>query len=494
MNRQPHFLLQCILVLAPLAGCARQGRETATAGHAANGSQDGQNTAAEIRMARRPKHGFGEYVKNPDLFRQEAEELEKATPAPTQSELARLVATMRSRRLEYEELQKLTKAGDKAVPLLMEALRDKEFLFHRYGETVLDGSPMETALDFLEPFRLPEATVLEPALQHPDKFFRYHALCHLARCGNDEAIPALKIGLKSEIVDCRTWTLMGLAFLKNSPWGSPKFRAALFDAAVPLLDDKEYGPAEHAPRALLALDPARAKSVLLGKDVFGPSNRWMSEVLQALKEADVLVPGPQLRSLLAGIKSKAKDFPFDRAYAEALILLARAEGAHARDIIADAQSWGNARVKDGAAEASMVAAGIRDAYRFVTDLYERKGASGLTETQLYYLTLYWLDAEVNNGGFSQYFFNSSGDLGLHAVDAARAVGAPEVASIVQKANALFGKKGPDPDRDTRMDQLSKIDPKALEELDNKYYKCSERLSELLPRFVAAHSKSFKPAK
>jgi Domain of unknown function (DUF4375) len=45
-----------------------------------------------------------------------------------------------------------------------------------------------------------------------------------------------------------------------------------------------------------------------------------------------------------------------------------------------------------------------------------------------------------------------------------------------------------------MEQLSRIDLKALEELDDKYYKCPERLSELLPRFVASHSESFKSVK
>jgi hypothetical protein len=493
------LLFRSLVILAALAGCSRQGQETAgTSNLSVDGSREssGQNAAGEMRMTRHPKHGFTEYVKNPDLFREEAAEMEEAeaTPAPTQQELTELVAAMRSRSLEYEELQKLRKAGNKAVPLLKEALRDERFLFHRYGPSVIDGSAMQTALDLLEPFGLPEVTILEPALRHADSFFRYHALYHLARCGNDDAIAALKAGLKSDIEDCRTYTLMGLAFLKNSLRSSKKFRTELFEATVPLLADKEYGPAEHAPRALLALDLGRAKSVLLGKEVFGPDNRSISKVLQALKEANVSVPGSQLRSLLTGLKDKAKDYPFDYAYAEALVLLARAEGERASDVIQDAQTWGNDHVKEGAAEASVVAAGVSDAHRFVSDLYRRKGASGLTEPQLYYLTLRWLDGEVNNGGFSQYFFNSSGDLALHAVDAARAVGAPELAGILQKANALFGKKGPDPDRDKRMDQLSRIDLEALEKLDDKYYKCPERLSELLPRFVASHAESFKSIK
>jgi hypothetical protein len=447
-------------------------------------------------MGNQPKHGFHEYVKNPDLFRQEAQEMAKADAGPPRSsrEQAQLVTAMRSRQLNYKELQGLRQAGDKVIPLLREALADEKFLFHRYGESVLDGSPLETALDLLEPFRLPESSLLEPALRHPDKDIRSHALFHLARCGNDDAIEALKAGLKSDSEECRTWTLMGLEYLKSSPRGSAEFRKALFEAVKPLLRDKEFDPAEHAPRALLALDPSNAKRVLLDKHVLTPDNRSLYRVLQALKDADVPVPASQLRDLLAGLKKKATDFPFDYAYADALILLARVEASNASDLIADAQKWGNAEVKRGAAEASVVAAGVSDAYAFVIDVYQRKGVKGLSEPQLYYLTLDWLDAEVRNGGFSQYYFNSSGELAQHAVKAAKVVGAPELAGIIQQANTLFGPKGPEPDRDKRMDQLSKIDLDALDALDTRYYKCSEQLSELLLKYVAAHAEAFKPAK
>jgi hypothetical protein len=494
----PRHLLLCALLSASLVGCSKQGDRTAST-HVPPVNQAREeelNADGEPPMAKRPKHGFKEYVKNPDLFRQEVQQKGTAdsAPPPTPQELAELVSAMGRRRLEYEELQKLKRAGDQAAPLLQTALRDEKFLFHRYGKSVLDGSPLETALDLLESFGLPEARVLDPALRHPDEFFRYHALYHLARCGNDDAIDALTAGLNSPSERCHTWALMGLEFLKDSPRGSTKFRAALFEAALPLLADKEYGPAEHAPRALLALDFGRAKRVLLGLDVFRPENKSINKVLQALKDAKVPVPGSQLRNLLAGIKQKATGYPFDRAYAEGLILLARGEGSGARDLIADAQGWGNANVKEGAAEAAAVAAGVTDAYGFVIDVYRRKGAKGLTEPQLYYLTLCWLDAEVRNGGFSQFYFNSSGELAPYAVKATKAVGAPELAAIIQKANALFDKDGPDPDRNKRMDQLSKIDLKALEELDTRYYKCSEQLSELLPKYVAANPEAFTPAR
>lgn len=492
-------LLLCLLFFASLIGCSKQGDSTATMDKTpvkASRDANEQPVGGGTPMGKWPKHGFEEYVKQPSLFQEEAREMEQAdsAPPPTDRELAALVSAMSKRRLEYKELQKLKKAGDKIVPLLLNAMRDEQFLFHRYGKSVLDGSSIKTSLDLLEPFSLPKASVLEPALRHPDEWIRREALYHLGRCGNDDAIEALEAGLKDGSKWCRRGTLSGLECLNNSPRGSKQFRGALFDAVVPLLGDKEFDVAAEAPRTVLALDLERGKRILLGKDVFHSENRRIDDILKAFKDMEVPVPGPQLRSLLAGIKNKAKDFPFDWAYADGLILLARAEGTRAKDLIDDAQDWGDERVKEGAATATEIAAGITNAFGFVYAIYERKGIKGLSKPQLYYFVLWELDAEVRNGGFSQYYFNSSGELAIYAVEAAEAVGASKLAGIIQKANDLFGKKGPDADRIKRMEQLSKVELKVLEALDSQYYKCSERLSELLPRFAASHAEVFKPAK
>lgn len=48
-----------------------------------------------------------------------------------------------------------------------------------------------------------------------------------------------------------------------------------------------------------------------------------------------------------------------------------------------------------------------------------------------------LDAEVNNGGFNQYYFNSSGKFYKHLPEALRLVGARPYAELVEKANQTF---------------------------------------------------------
>ena len=44
-----------------------------------------------------------------------------------------------------------------------------------------------------------------------------------------------------------------------------------------------------------------------------------------------------------------------------------------------------------------------------------------------------LEAQVNNGGFHQYFWNSSGSLVPDVVNALRAIGAAQMASVVERA-------------------------------------------------------------
>ena len=53
-------------------------------------------------------------------------------------------------------------------------------------------------------------------------------------------------------------------------------------------------------------------------------------------------------------------------------------------------------------------------------------------------SLHWLHLEVYNGGFWQYFFNSTGTSCPEAIEGYSAIGMPEVASIVERAALKVG--------------------------------------------------------
>jgi len=93
-----------------------------------------------------------------------------------------------------------------------------------------------------------------------------------------------------------------------------------------------------------------------------------------------------------------------------------------------------------------------------------------------------LEAEVNNGGFSQYFLNSSGRHAAEAPDALRAIGAVHAAGIAEAALGVMGHGAPWTDDDKRQDavvNIGDVAEEALGALDTKFYAYPDDLSTML---------------
>jgi len=96
----------------------------------------------------------------------------------------------------------------------------------------------------------------------------------------------------------------------------------------------------------------------------------------------------------------------------------------------------------------------------------------LTEPQKNFSFCKWFEQEVNNGGFWQYFINSSGNVAHQTVDSLRAIGANETADMLQKAIDQFPKKTVPNTYDEKVDVLYKIGKSAIDvwnELDKTFY-------------------------
>ncbi len=103
--------------------------------------------------------------------------------------------------------------------------------------------------------------------------------------------------------------------------------------------------------------------------------------------------------------------------------------------------------------------------------------------------LIWeLESEVNNGGFHQYFWNSTGALAPYVVNALHAVGAVRTAALVQAALAEVGDV-PWSDDDARKAAITSLSPpvrEKLNEFDQAFYANPDDLTELLYRYVDKH--------
>ena len=103
--------------------------------------------------------------------------------------------------------------------------------------------------------------------------------------------------------------------------------------------------------------------------------------------------------------------------------------------------------------------------------YERliaEDLAHLTSAERRLLALGGLRAEVNNGGFHQYFFNSAGNRVTDALDAAMVADADELASVIRRALSMLNVQDPG-DRMARQDALGNLEPEQFANLDDSYY-------------------------
>ena len=91
-------------------------------------------------------------------------------------------------------------------------------------------------------------------------------------------------------------------------------------------------------------------------------------------------------------------------------------------------------------------------------------------------TLIWvenLEREVNNGGFDQFYRNSSGDYAIETVGALERIGANQTAQIVKQANAVFSNGLVPKNRKERwlvLNEIPESDKKKWELLNDKFYR------------------------
>src|SRR5690348_17530688 len=81
---------------------------------------------------------------------------------------------------------------------------------------------------------------------------------------------------------------------------------------------------------------------------------------------------------------------------------------------------------------------------------------------------YFCQSEVCNGGFYQFFFNSTGVLAPEAADGFTAIGQVQVANLLRQAMAMFGSPYTR-EREARHAALDLFPPGRFEELDEKFF-------------------------
>lgn len=109
-------------------------------------------------------------------------------------------------------------------------------------------------------------------------------------------------------------------------------------------------------------------------------------------------------------------------------------------------------------------------------------------------TTWWLEAEVNNGGYNQYFWNSSGEFALEAVEGFEAIGAEKNAILLKNAINIAIKELPQMkkfrDEGTLQAFSESYKHTALNDLDDVFFKYEENLSNLRIKYIRENSHLF----
>lgn len=124
--------------------------------------------------------------------------------------------------------------------------------------------------------------------------------------------------------------------------------------------------------------------------------------------------------------------------------------------------------------------------------FGREGFARQSFPQKVFSAIWGVESEVNNGGFSQYFLNSSAESSSFVVQALETIGAPETANICKRAIATAFPVGLPGSEEIRAAAASfpaeVLD--ALEPLDQEFFSYPHDLTGLLFAYVSQHQEEF----
>ena len=117
-----------------------------------------------------------------------------------------------------------------------------------------------------------------------------------------------------------------------------------------------------------------------------------------------------------------------------------------------------------------------DNFDQVSERYDEVGFDKLSQQERLVYCIWWLEGEVNGGGFHQFFSNSSGDYTNETLEALTAIGALKTKKLLEKAVEIaFNGKAAPSDNDKRNDLLER----PTEEAEEKLFAALDKLDQEL---------------
>jgi Domain of unknown function (DUF4375) len=126
---------------------------------------------------------------------------------------------------------------------------------------------------------------------------------------------------------------------------------------------------------------------------------------------------------------------------------------------------------------------------------EYQTALGLSKARQAIYIIWYLEAEVNNGGYNQFYYNSSRQYASLLPSALKLVRAIKFADLTERANAIYKKENDKITKhlDGSVEGFSKsYDDNPLNKFDDEFYELysKENLQQLQVNFIREHKQEF----
>jgi HEAT repeat protein len=439
--------------------------------------------------------GFLDYVKNPTAWKAEEESfeeyfavIEEESKKPAEELVAGLIVDADQSGMPARAI---SKAGPRTVPALLAAAADPRF---RGGnqKSALDTpvEPLQGVLHCLCEFDPPEAVpVVAPLVTDDNYWVRAEVARLLGSIGNDEAAPYVVRLLGDEEDFVRRRAVSGIKSAAKEGRVSERFESEIFEivARVALADG------DRAPACLLDLDRERAAHILMAPETLTADQPHLHHILKALREAQVEVDEDFLLALLSTLERRPIKRKTERSIEQILFLLATRGSERSLATIEQYVDHPSQRIREGLAEARLLAQGLDDPLGPVREKLESTGWGGLSGPQRHVVAVRRLIDEVRNGGFLQYFFNNSGDHWRDAAAGLEAIGATGDRQLFDEVLGFFKDRAPSENRDARHAEIAAIakqKDRPLEKVEKEFYKYSDSREVLLNEFILEHADDF----
>jgi hypothetical protein len=105
-----------------------------------------------------------------------------------------------------------------------------------------------------------------------------------------------------------------------------------------------------------------------------------------------------------------------------------------------------------------------------------------------------LEKELNNGGFNQFYWNTSGDYVSETVEALKSIGANKAITIIEKANSVWRDSNVPKTQDERQQIFLEIEATAEDIWDNcdqEYLQYEQDITKLLFTYAKDNQEEFQ---